>query len=487
MTNRNEVEVLANSILDFSRNKLLVNLRFMDVALSYHKRISCEGSFATDGEVLLYDPWFILRSYRSSPEETVRMYLHLILHCIFQHPFVGVSVDKRLWNLACDMAVECIINDFGLNGVFSLREREQNRIVAGIKKDLKILTAEKIYSLLKRIDYSDKVLEQWEAVFHSDDHTPWYAGTFQTSVSDKNEITDEKSDSVSDEKSDLTTDERSDLVPDERSDSGSENREGTYSNNSAGVLSKNKEFWEQVSNHIQMDMETFSKEKGYKAGEMMQNLRSVNREKYDYTSFLKQFAVLGETMKLNEDEFDYIYYTYGLEHYDEMPLIEPLEYKEVKRIKDFVIAIDTSGSVKGGEVQMFLQKTFNILMQEDSYFARVNIHIIQCDTEIQEDIVIRTRDEFKDYLKSMRIHGLGGTDFRPVFEYVDRLIREKTVRNLKGMIYFTDGYGTFPVTKPSFKTAFVFVQDGYDIPSVPPWAIKLVLQHEDIFEAGAEA
>ena len=156
---------------------------------------------------------------------------------------------------------------------------------------------------------------------------------------------------------------------------------------------------------------------------MMQNLRSVNREKYDYTSFLKKFAVLGEAMKVNEDEFDYIYYTYGLEHYDNMPLIEPLEYKEVKRIKEFVIAIDTSGSVVGEEVQMFLQKTFNILMQEDSYFARVNIHIIQCDAEIQEDIVITNRDEFKAYLKTMKIRGLGGTDFRPVFRYVDRLIR----------------------------------------------------------------
>ena len=176
-------------------------------------------------------------------------------------------------------------------------------------------------------------------------------------------------------------------------------------------MAEDKDFWEQVSNQIQMDLETFSKEQGYKAGNMMQNLRSVNREKYDYTSFLKKFAVLGEAMKVNEDEFDYIYYTYGLEHYDNMPLIEPLEYKEVKRIKEFVIAIDTSGSVVGEEVQMFLQKTFNILMQEDSYFARVNIHIIQCDAEIQEDIVIKNRDEFKAYLKTMKIRGLGGTDF----------------------------------------------------------------------------
>ena len=66
MKKNSEIESIANKILDFSRNKLLVNLRFMDVALSYHKRISYEGSFATDGKALFYDPQFILRAYKSS-------------------------------------------------------------------------------------------------------------------------------------------------------------------------------------------------------------------------------------------------------------------------------------------------------------------------------------------------------------------------------------------------------------------------------------
>ena len=462
----NEADKLANEILNLSRNKLLVNLRFMDVALSYHKRLPYEGTLATDGHTLLYDPGFVLRTYKASQEEMVRMYLHMILHCVFQHPFIGFSVDERLWSLACDMAVECAINDLGLNGVSSPRETKQNQIVSEIRKDLKILTAEKIYSLLKRADYPDWALTQWEAAFRSDDHSPWYIWVAEITIQSVHG---------------KATNGTGNKPCGENGTSEEGDRNGFPQ-----VSAQNKEFWEQVSNQIQMDLEVFSKQQGDKAGNMMQNLRSVNREKYDYTAFLKKFAVLGEAMKVNEDEFDYIYYTYGLEHYDNMPLIEPLEYKEVKRIKEFVIAIDTSGSVVGEEVQMFLQKTFNILMQEDSYFARVNIHIIQCDAEIQEDIVITNRDEFKAYLKTMKIRGLGGTDFRPVFRYVDQLTREKAFRNLKGMIYFTDGSGTFPEHKPPFTTAFVFVEDGYEIPKVPPWAIKLVLQHEDITEGGVE-
>lgn len=185
-------------------------------------------------------------------------------------------------------------------------------------------------------------------------------------------------------------------------------------------------------------------------------------------------------MKLNPDEFDYIFYTYGLKLYEKMPLIEPLEYKEVKRIREFVIAIDTSGSVSGELVQIFVQKTYNILKSTESFFSKINLHIIQCDANIQEDIRITNQADFDAYLKTMKIRGLGGTDFRPVFDYVDGLRRQKEFKNLKGLIYFTDGYGTFPAKKPAYETAFVFVEDEYNNPDVPPWAIKLVLQKDEI-------
>ena len=174
-----EVVIFANEILNFSRNKLLVNLRFMNVALSYHERIAYEGSLATDGKTLLYDPRFVLQTYKKSQEEMVRMYLHMVLHCVFRHPFIDGSVNERLWSLACDMAVECAINDLGLNGVSSVREEKQNQIVSKIGKELKILTAEKIYSLLRKADYPDWTLTQWETAFKADDHTPWYMGTFR--------------------------------------------------------------------------------------------------------------------------------------------------------------------------------------------------------------------------------------------------------------------------------------------------------------------
>lgn len=56
-------------------------------------------------------------------------------------------------------------------------------------------------------------------------------------------------------------------------------------------------------------------------------------------------------MKINDEEFDYNFYTYGMQLYGNMPLIEPLEYKDVRIVKTFVTVIDTSGSVEEEKLQ----------------------------------------------------------------------------------------------------------------------------------------
>ena len=145
-----------------------------------------------------------------------------------------------------------------------------------------------------------------------------------------------------------------------------------------------------------------------------------------------------------------------------------------------MIAIDTSGSVSGETVQIFVQKTYNILKEEESFFTKIYLHIILCDAEIQEDIKITKQEEFDKYIKNMKIKGLGGTDFRPVFEYVDKLIENKEFTNLKGLVYFTDGCGTFPKKQPKYQTAIVFIEDEYNDYEVPVWAMKLILREEEI-------
>ena len=82
-------------------------------------------------------------------------------------------------------------------------------------------------------------------------------------------------------------------------------------------------------------------------------------------------------------------------------------------------------------------------------------------------------------MEHFQVQGLGGTDFRPAFSYVNTLLARKAFHKLRGLIYFTDGYGIFPLKKPQYDAAFVFFREDYQDVDVPPWAIKLVLGEND--------
>ena len=178
---------------------------------------------------------------------------------------------------------------------------------------------------------------------------------------------------------------------------------------------------------------------------------------------------------MDPDSFDPVYYQYGLDLYGNLPLIEPLETREVNRIEEFVIVLDTSMSCKGELIRHFLEETFSILSERDSFFRQVRIRLIQCDERIQKDTLITSREDLEAYLTDFEILGYGGTDFRPPFAYVNSLVARGSFHKLKGLIYFTDGYGTFPVKKPVYDTVFVFMKDDYQDADVPPWAMKVIL------------
>ena len=121
-----------------------------------------------------------------------------------------------------------------------------------------------------------------------------------------------------------------------------------------------------------------------------------------------------------------------------------------------------------------------MLKENDSFFRRVNVHIIQCDEEVHTDVKITSREELEEYMERLELYGGGGTDFRPAFARVDELIRAGEFSDLKGLVYFTDGYGVYPERMPPYRTAFVFLEEDYRDADVPPWAVKLVIGREDI-------
>lgn len=238
--------------------------------------------------------------------------------------------------------------------------------------------------------------------------------------------------------------------------------------------------WKKISERTKEDLLMFENSKGDRTFTLREYIEYVNEEKYNYEEFLNKFAVMSENIELNDEEFDNVYYTFGLNMYKNIPLVEPLEYKEAEKIKDFVVAIDVSGSVKGDLVEKFLKKTYTILASRNNYFNKVNIHIVLCDTEIKNVYKLDSLDDLKNIMNDITLSGFGGTDFRPVFNYVDSLKEKGELKSLKGLIYFTDGLGEYPKKIPEYDTAFVFIKEQFDKDKnkifVPPWAIKLVLE-----------
>ncbi len=469
------IDKIAREILTLSRNTLIVNLRFLDMALSQFTLVPNENTtLATDGQHLLYKAEHVIQCFKREKAIPIRDFLHIVLHCIYRHMFIDRFINRPLWDLACDIAVEVTITDLELPSTKAGREVHQAPFLNELKKNVNILTAEKIYHYLFEQNMTAVQAADLRGLFYADDHELWYMNE------EEKEKTYGKASSEPFDDDSREGHGSEENKPSSAVEIAEDPHASSGANFWANLNGNVSETWKDISEGVLQDLQTFSREQGNKSMNLMQNLAAVNREKYNYEAFLKKFAVRGEVMKIDPDDFDYIFYTYGLQLYQDMPLIEPLEYREVKRIKEFVIAIDTSGSVEGDLVQTFIQKTYNVLKSMESFFTKINLHIIQCDAEIKEDAKITSQEDFDEYLEKMTLHGFGGTDFRPVFRYVDDLIQQKEFSNLKGLIYFTDGYGYFPEVKPSYETAFVFIDDDYTDIGVPPWAIKLVLQRDEI-------
>ena len=435
---KHERELLAEKIWCLSRDRLLVSLRFLDVALSSMRfqarpgtgHVSCDVN-APQAAVIYYDPDVVLRLYKKNPANVTRLHLHVLLHCIFSHSYKYDKVEQELWDVAVDMAVESAAMSLKIAGLETAGDVERSAVLDRWKERAGTLTAERIYRKLKEDRPGVSELLELGNLFRRDVHEGW---------------------------------------------------------GPAETLEVTAAQWKKISERIKAELKSFSEDKSDDKS-ILQNLEEATKEHYDYGDFLRRFCVSGEDMQINDDEFDYVYYTYGLSLYGNLPLVEPLEYKDVNKIKEFVVAIDTSGSCRGEVVQAFLNKTYNILKSSENFFRKVNIHIIQCDSEVRRDTKITNDDEFEAFMREGQLEGFGSTDFRPVFAYVDRAIESGEFENLKGLIYFTDGYGVFPEHKPThhYDTAFVFLEDDYEKPATPPWAIRLVLPAQDLKDSPSES
>ncbi len=474
LSKREQLEETGKRVLGASRTELYIDMRFFGSALNslgYEMDLSTT-TVGTDAVNIRFNPSHVLRLFVEEPGKLNRTYLHMLLHCIFMHMYTSANYsDERLFDICADIVVESILDGMDYQCIYRVSSDYRDRWYELLEKEVKVLTVEKLYRYFSEEHELDIFeIEKLEREFALDDHGFW---SRLTDRPDQNNDPDKKDNQDEKEMPPLDEDFQNPM-----GDESEDTKKKTKYINPRRLqqIKDAKKNWDKEGKRIQTEIETIGKEHSDRLGKLTWLLKVQNTTRTDYREFLKRFKVLREEGGVDLDSFDYGMYSFGLDHYGNMPLIEENEFREVKKIQELVIAIDTSASCKDSLVQRFLNETAAILLDGDNFFQRIKICVIQCDNQIQRTDFIENTDEMNKYSSEIHVEGGYGTDFRPVFEKVEGLRTGGEFENLKGLIYFTDGYGTYPDKPTEYDTAFVFAKDlDYDDEKAPAWALKLYI------------
>ena len=269
--NKERLTRIGNAILSASRNELYLSMRFFDLALSglgYQMNLNT-ATIATDGVNILYNPTYLQRQYVDDMIQLNRTYLHMVLHCLFRHPFHRGDRDPALWDVACDIAVESILDSMEVKTVAMVIPLFREDVYDRLRQECPVFSAERIYQALERqiIPWEEQL--DFYKYFRRDDHKFWGAQQ-------------------------------------EEEQQGSGQGDGAGDQDQSDERQKELEDkWQDVSEKTKTSMETFFAQHGKEAGTLLQALKVENRERYDYRRFLQRFLTLREEVQVDPDSFDY--------------------------------------------------------------------------------------------------------------------------------------------------------------------------------------
>ena len=539
MGNRVELDEMGKRILDASRTELYLSMRFLGPALhSLGWIMDLSTAFVgTDAAMIRFNPNYLFQLYVNRPRFLNHTYLHMILHCVFRHMFTArEKEDRELWDLASDIAVDAIIDSMEYRAVAELTPEYRQKWYSRLEEEIHVLTAERIYQYF--IERKRNYLEEMQLaqIFAYDDHSFWERMEDEEENPSGENSRQKDSDNSPSGNTDSKNDSENDAGPgNDDPDSKKDSQTGNKENNKEENKEKNSERnarrqrpsgrqdeggnkdsdrrngdekndekngekntheksvrklkkienlnrqWKETSERMEAELLASGKEASQDRGSLDRILSISNRRRTDYREFLRKFAILREVTTIDPDSFDYGFYNYGLEVYGNMPLIEENEYREMNRIRTLVIAIDTSASCQEILVQRFLNETAAVLRNIGQFFSSSEVHIIECDEHVQDEIVVRDISDLEKYAESFHVKGGFGTDFRPVFSYIEEKRRTGEIRDMEALMYFTDGMGIYPEKPTDYDTAFVFFNDEeLDDTKVPDWAMKLYIRGEKL-------
>lgn len=120
------------------------------------------------------------------------------------------------------------------------------------------------------------------------------------------------------------------------------------------------------------------------------------------------------------------------------------------------VAVDSSGSIDEYLLSAFMEEFKGIMTN----FPAVRIELLICDARIHAHYTFQGGEKL-----DFKIKGGGGTDYRPVFDYIDAHLPMNTM-----LLYFTDGDGWFPRFPPSYEVLWALSR-----PAKVPFGRQLII------------
>lgn len=429
-----ELKDTARKILSYNRMQLLNKHPFigniaMNLDLIPIRDARCDSAM-TDGNAIYFDIDFMSRL---TPDEIQFVLGHEIWHVVMIHFLRQENRDHDIFNIACDMEVNQILDNDGFlppsNALFPNKKHAQK-----CQYDFDDgLSAEEYYDLI--IEWHKKQIEQNQ----HDDNQNGFNGKTEADNTEKSKtsnipIKDKSKKTCRPKRNTKKCEGQFDKHFDQHENQeealkeaiencaedkyGKKEADTEFQPRSFNTDSDRREAMEQVREMVVSAAQTYERQKGDLPGYIKKYVDKLIESKLPWKEILSAFITAGFQNKTNwnvpNKRFAYSG-TYLPSHTGDMMRI--------------AIGIDTSGSCEP-ECSKFLSEVNAIARSFDQY----ELHVLQCDTEVK-DYTMYDENNPLDPNDKIEFKGFGGTRLHPIFDYL-------SLNNIEAdaVLIFTDGY-----------------------------------------------
>ena len=383
----------------------------------------------TDGVSLGYNPEYV---NALSHDERVFLIAHEVAHCAFGHPWRRDGRDHFQFNVATDLAIN---SELARHGFKLPTSQTHSEFIAGgrgvlLDAEYEGRGAEWIYD--RTADAAPESDDEDEggatAEREGGDHGEAEEGDERDTPNNAPPGSDEDGE---DEDEDEGGGEAEEGDERDEGDTGSAELPGEVRDAPESTGEGGHDMGESEWRQATIEAAMMASVRGDTGGHIDRFVDLATRPRLDWVAVLQRF-----TCELAQAD-----YTWRRPNARYAPLGIYLPALAADGLGPVVIAIDTSGSVDDVQLSRIEAEARAVVAEAHP----IRTTVAYCDTRVNAVETFERGDPV-----TLTPKGGGGTDFRPVFDYVAGMDEPPAC-----LIYFTDLYGVFPAVAPDYPVLWV--------------------------------